>query len=64
MRGAERERLAADLKKKYDAKASIRQLAEEAGLSYGLVHALLGEAGTILRGRGGAHRATRAEQQS
>lgn len=54
--GPERDRLAADLKKKYDAGASIRALAEETGRSYGAVHRLLGEAGAVFRARGGATR--------
>ncbi|BFV56688.1 hypothetical protein KCMC57_up17920 [Kitasatospora sp. CMC57] len=54
--GAAREKLAADLKKKYDSGASIRALAEETGRSYGFVHRMLSESGVILRGRGGATR--------
>jgi transposase len=42
------------LKVKYDAGASIRQLAEESGRSYGAINRLLNEAGASLRGRGGA----------
>lgn len=41
MPGPDREKLAADLKNKYDAGASIRALAEETGRSYGGVHRLL-----------------------
>jgi len=54
--GAEREKLAADLKKKYDSGTSIRALAESTGRSYGFVHRILSESGTTLRGRGGATR--------
>jgi transposase-like protein len=54
--GAAREKLAADLKKKYDGGASIRALAEETGRSYGFVHRMLSESGVSLRGRGGATR--------
>lgn len=54
--GTARERLAADLKKKYDGGASIRALAEETGRSYGFVHRMLSESGVALRGRGGATR--------
>ncbi|MCU7822293.1 MULTISPECIES: helix-turn-helix domain-containing protein [Streptomycetaceae] len=54
--GAAREKLAADLKKKYDSGASIRALAEETGRSYGFVHRMLSESGVNLRGRGGATR--------
>ncbi len=54
--GADRDKLAADLKKKYDAGASIRALAEETGRSYGGVHRLLEDAGATFRSRGGAPR--------
>jgi hypothetical protein len=39
--------------RKYDNGASIRQLAEDTGRSYGFVHRLLAEADVTLRGRGG-----------
>ena len=54
--GPERDKLAADLKKKYDKGESIRVLAENSGRSYGFVHRILSESGTTLRGRGGATR--------
>lgn len=54
--GAERDKLAADLRKKYDGGQSIRHLAEASGRSYGFVHRILSESGTSLRGRGGATR--------
>lgn len=54
--GAERDKLATDLRKKYDGGASIRALAEATGRSYGFVHRVLSESGTKLRGRGGATR--------
>ncbi|WP_330351662.1 helix-turn-helix domain-containing protein [Streptomyces sp. NBC_00582] len=54
--GEARDRLAADLKKKYEGGASIRALAEDAGRSYGFVHRILTETGVTLRGRGGATR--------
>lgn len=54
--GGEREKLAADLRKKYEAGTSIRALAEETGRSYGFVHRILTESKTPLRGRGGATR--------
>lgn len=57
--GAEREKLAADLRKKYDGGQSIRVLAESSGRSYGFVHRILSESGTTLRGRGGATRGTK-----
>ncbi|MFN8156621.1 MAG: helix-turn-helix domain-containing protein [Candidatus Nanopelagicales bacterium] len=54
--GSERDKLAVDLKKKYAAGASIRDLAEQTGRSYGFVHRVLSESGVTLRGRGGATR--------
>ncbi|QIZ00506.2 helix-turn-helix domain-containing protein [Streptomyces sp. S1D4-11] len=51
--GVARDKLAADLKKAYESGASIRTLAEGTGRSYGFVHRILTEAGTVLRGRGG-----------
>ncbi|WP_445521379.1 helix-turn-helix domain-containing protein [Streptomyces sp. NEAU-174] len=56
---AARNRLAADLKRRYDAGASIRELAELTGRSYGFVHRMLSEAGADIRGRGGATRRNR-----
>ncbi len=54
--GGEREKLAGDLKKRYEGGESIRVLAETSGRSYGFVHRILSESGTTLRGRGGATR--------
>ncbi len=54
--GAAREKLAADLRKKYEKGQSIRALAEGTGRSYGFVHRLLLDADVPLRGRGGATR--------
>ena len=54
--GAERDRLATDLKKRYESGASIRELAADTGRSYGFVHRVLLDAGATLRGRGGAVR--------
>lgn len=54
--GTQRDKLAADLKKKYESGRSIRELASETGRSYGFVHRMLSEAGVELRGRGGATR--------
>jgi hypothetical protein len=54
--GTARDKLAADLRKKYDSGQSIRALAESSGRSYGFVHRILTESGTTLRGRGGATR--------
>ena len=54
--GNDRDKLAADLRKKYDSGKSIRELAASTGRSYGFVHRILSESGTTLRGRGGATR--------
>jgi hypothetical protein len=54
--GQARDKLAADLKKRYDSGQSIRALAESSGRSYGFVHRILTESGATLRGRGGATR--------
>jgi predicted transcriptional regulator len=54
--GGERDKLATDLKKKYNGGASIRELAESTGRSYGFIHRVLTESGVTLRGRGGATR--------
>lgn len=54
--GNMRDKLAADLKKKYEKGLSIRALAESTGRSYGFVHRVLSESGVQLRGRGGATR--------
>ncbi|MFM9445311.1 helix-turn-helix domain-containing protein [Streptomyces acidiscabies] len=48
---AAKQDFAEELKRKYDAGASIRALAEETGRSYGFVHRLLSERGTLRRGR-------------
>ena len=55
--GAQRDKLAVDLRKAYDKGKSIRELADVHGRSYGFVHRVLSESGTQLRGRGGATRA-------
>ena len=58
--GADRSKLAGELKKKYTQGSSIRALAEETGRSYGFVHRMLTESGVVLRGRGGATRGKKA----
>ncbi|MFD6213519.1 helix-turn-helix domain-containing protein, partial [Nocardia salmonicida] len=44
------------LKKQYEAGASIRSLARSTGRSYGFIHNVLVESHVELRGRGGANR--------
>lgn len=53
LKGRERAAKARRLRRKYDAGATIRSLANETGLSYALTRVLLLEAKTKLRGRGG-----------
>ncbi|HZZ55146.1 MAG TPA: helix-turn-helix domain-containing protein, partial [Trebonia sp.] len=43
--GTERDKLATDLKKRYDAGESIRALAHATGRSYGFIHRILTETG-------------------
>lgn len=52
--GNDRDKLATDLKSRYDSGESIRSLAAATGRSYGFIHRLLTETGVKLRGRGGA----------
>ncbi len=54
--GGERDKLASELREKYESGQSIRLLAESSGRSYGFVHRILTESGATLRGRGGATR--------
>jgi Helix-turn-helix domain len=54
--GADRSKLAADLKRRYEAGESIGSLAASTGRSYGFIHRMLSESGVKLRGRGGATR--------
>ncbi len=49
--GASRAQLAADLGARYEQGAAIRTLVDTTGCSYGLVRALLKEAGVTLRAR-------------
>lgn len=56
--------LALSIVARYQQGASIRQLAEQEGRSYGWVHGLLREAGVELRGRGGARRKQSAPSPS
>lgn len=59
--GTDRTKLAGDLKKRYAAGESIRDLAASTGRSYGFVHRILSESGAPLRGRGGATRGKRKD---
>lgn len=57
--GVERERLAGDLRKRYEGGETIRELAASIGRSFGFVQTLLHESGAVVRSRGGAHRRRR-----
>jgi hypothetical protein len=57
--GSERDKLASDLRRKYENGTSIRALAASTGRSYGFIHRVLSETGVRLRGRGGATRGKR-----
>ncbi|GAA5053370.1 helix-turn-helix domain-containing protein [Nocardia callitridis] len=59
--GKSRDRLQNQLKKQYEAGASIRSLARSTGRSYGFIHNVLVESSVQLRGRGGANRRKTAE---
>jgi predicted transcriptional regulator len=61
--GAERSKLATDLRKQYDKGRSIRELAESNGRSYGFVHRVLSESGVTLRGRGGSTKSKGAKSK-
>ncbi|MGH3779824.1 MAG: helix-turn-helix domain-containing protein [Pseudonocardiaceae bacterium] len=52
VRGHARVALAEGLRDQYEHGASVRDLVDSTGRSYGLVHRLLAESGTTMRGRG------------
>jgi len=54
--GQQRDDLAVDFGKRYNAGESVRALAAASGRSYGFVHRLLVESGHVMRARGGANR--------
>ncbi|MFI5859349.1 helix-turn-helix domain-containing protein [Streptomyces parvulus] len=53
LKGARQDAVTTELRKRYEAGASIRALAEESGRSYGYVHARLYVSGVSFRSRGG-----------
>jgi hypothetical protein len=61
--GAERQTLAKDLVKRYNAGENIRGLAASTGRSYGFINRVLHESGVQLRERGGARRRKRATSE-
>ena len=54
--GSERDELGGQLKTRYDAGESIRDIADDLNRSFGFVRNVLVEAGVTLRGRGGNNR--------
>lgn len=54
--GDDRKRMGDSLRQKYEKGASIRQLSDQTGRSFGWVHKVLKEAGASLRSRGGPNR--------
>jgi predicted transcriptional regulator len=54
-----RAKLRADLKKRYERGASVRELADATGRSYGFIHRILDESGVTMRRRGGNTRQPR-----
>lgn len=57
--GQQRDDLAGDFGRRYEAGESVRALAASSGRSYGFVHRLLVESGHVMRARGGANRRKR-----
>lgn len=55
--GTDRAKLATEIKSQYRKGASIRELAETHGRSYGFMHRMLSESGAPLRQRGGRSKA-------
>ncbi|PZS13019.1 MAG: transcriptional regulator [Pseudonocardiales bacterium] len=51
--GPARTKLAVELRREYENGASIRDLMQAYGRSYGFIHQMLTESGTTLRQRGG-----------
>ena len=62
--GANRDKLASQIVKQYQGGASIRELSESTGRSYGFVHRILSESGTAMRSRGGATRGKAVEART
>ena len=54
--GMKRTKLTRDVAERYVAGASIRDLADHYGRSYGFIHRLVDESEVTLRGRGGSRR--------
>lgn len=55
-----RDQLLDELRHAYEGGASIRSLVATTGRSYGSIHSLLRESGTMMRSRGGPNRTAKA----
>jgi predicted transcriptional regulator len=62
--GEARQEIAADLVERYERGATLRELADATGRSYGFVHRVLSQSGLVLRARGGAMRAKKGRAAS
>jgi hypothetical protein len=60
--GEQRDKVKAELAKRYEHGASVRSLAEDIGRSYGFVHRILRESGVTMRLRGGNTRLKKTAQ--
>lgn len=56
----ERDQLLTELRSAYERGASIRTLVASTGKSYGSIHSMLRESGTMMRSRGGPNHRTRS----
>lgn len=59
--GEDRDRLGAELKRRYEAGETVRQLHTSTGRSFGAIQRLLSESGATMRPRGGANRPPKAD---
>ncbi len=55
-----RDQLLTELRSAYERGASIRTLVASTGKSYGSIHSMLRESGTLMRSRGGPNHRTRS----
>ena len=55
-----RDQMLHELRSAYESGSSIRSLVANTGRSYGAIHAMLRDAGTTMRSRGGPNHCTRA----
>ncbi|WP_113694620.1 helix-turn-helix domain-containing protein [Amycolatopsis albispora] len=62
--GEARAEVGKELRRRYESGATVRELADETGRSYGAVHQLLAESGAALRARGGGSQKLVREMRS